>query len=611
MNKKFILRPICLLLALLMLWAMVPAAVQAAESGPVITAQPQPDDALIGEVAQVSVEAVGEGLRYQWYYRDLPDGSLTKSSIKTATYSLTVKPVNVNRELYCVITDASGRQVRTQTVKLLRPLDVELAITRQPQSAIAAMGEVAAVSVEAAGEGLSYQWYFRNTPGGSLSKSSITSSTYCVTVSKSNYDRLVYCVITDGRGNKVTTETVALRMDPPAENLPVYYPTLPDALARTNGSFDAQGAAAVVVKESGNTVVTLLKDEALTETLVIDSDLTLELGGFTLTSTAYPAIRVAADAVIRGQGGSLLVTGGDQICALSVEEGSCVIDGGSYHTTSENAANTVIHAASGTALTVDNASVKALDTANGVVVGVHTESGSTFSATGSSFLVTTEKSLGNRAVYACGSAVLRNCSAIGEADYLGANGAYTSRSEGICSESDLELYNCTVWGSHSGVMVLGSVLVDGGTYSGYGHGAFYLGGEGTTGHFYNATFKWATMRKGTVTNSVAGTNHAAFYIGAASHITAYIDGCKFQSNHTNRKSACIALRTSGTERDNSVYVSNTAFSHYNKCAFRNNGATAGRNILAYSGVGNTYTKPNSVFLDAANGRYTEDSYARP
>ena len=51
--------------------------------------------------------------------------------------------------------------------------------------------------------------------------------------------------------------------------------------------------------------------------------------------------------------------------------------------------------------------------------------------------------------------------------------------------------------------------------------------------------------------------------------------------------------------------------YYIKCAFRNNGATAGRNILAYSGVGNTYTKPDKVFLDAANGRYTEDSYARP
>ena len=608
MNKKFIRRPLGLLLALLLLCAMLPTAVQAAEAGPVITAQPQPDDALIGEVAQLTVEAQGEGLRYQWYYRDLPDGSLTKSSIKSATYSLTVKPINVNRELYCVITDASGRQVRTQTVKLLKPLDVELAITRQPQPAVAAMGEVAAVSVEAVGEGLSYQWYFHNTPGGALSKSSITSDTYCVTVSKSNFDRLVYCVITDGRGNKVTTETVALRMDPPAENLPVYYPTLHDALNQTNGSFDAQNAAAEVVKESGNTVVTLLRDEALTETLVIDSNLTLRLNGFTLTSTAYPAIRVTADAIIRGEGGSLLVTGEDQVCALSVEEGSCAIDGGSYRTTSENVSNTVIHAASGTALTVDNASVKALDTANGVVVGVHTESGSTFSATGSSFLVTTEKSLNNRAVFACGSAVLRNCSAIGESDYRGANGAYTSNSVGIYSGSDLELYNCTVWGSHCGVMARGSVFVDGGSYSGYGHGAFYLSAEGTTSYFYNASLKWGKMRSGTVADSVAGTNNAAFYIGQANYMTAYFDNCTFAANNAS-KSYCLILRNSSGEHDNNVYVSNSSFSGYKKYAYRTNDVPTSRNLTTYSGVGNTYS--GRVFQFTRNGRYTEDSYARP
>ena len=74
----------------------------------VIVTQPVPYDAAIGEKATLRVEALGEGLRYQWYYRDAGSLEFTKSTVRKSTYALTVKPTNVNRELYCVITDAKG-----------------------------------------------------------------------------------------------------------------------------------------------------------------------------------------------------------------------------------------------------------------------------------------------------------------------------------------------------------------------------------------------------------------------------------------------------------------------------------------------------------------------
>ena len=529
-------------------------------------------------MAVLSVEAQGEGLQYQWYYRDRPNGALTKSTVTSSTYRLTVKAAYVDRELYCVITDAHGNQVVTDTVRLLKPRE-PLTITRQPVPARAAIGETAAVTVEASGEGLHYQWYFRNTPDGALSKSSITGNTYRVTVTKSNAQRVVYCVITDGYGNKVTSDTVALRTD---EVLPVYYPTLADALAQTN----AVSSPADAVAQANETTVTLLQDTSLTESLVTAADVVLDLNGHSVSGTIYPLVRV--------------------------DSGSCTIRNGSITLSAdgsgtESAPAVVITVASGAGLDMENAAVTALDTANGTVTGILTESGSMLTLTETDVTVTAEKSLGNIGVNAKGEAVLRNCSVIAEADYTGANGKYTSYSKGIVSMAPLELYGCYVWGSHCGVSPLGSIYVNGGTYAGYGHGAFYLNGAGTTNYIYNATIKWAGMRAGTAADSVAGTNNSAMYIGSASNITTYFDGCTFSANSSANKSYCIVLRNSGGETNNSVYVSNSSFKNYNKYAYRTNDVPVERKLFAYSGVGNTYA--GKVFQYTRNGFYTNESYA--
>ena len=551
-----------------------------------IITQPAPDYAVIGEKATVFVEARGEGLKYQWYFRNTPGGALSKSEITSDTYAVTVTKTNTKREVYCVITDGHGNQVTTDTVKLLRPLAEELKIITQPVSSNAVIGEKATVFVEAQGVGLAYQWYFRNTPDGSLSKSSITGSAYSVTVTGSNAQRVLYCVITDGHGNQVTTDTVALRSDTPAEDRPVYYASLSDALKETAGSVSPEGAVSVVSKESGETVITLLQSTALTETLTIAADTVLDLSGYTVSSAVFPMIRV--------------------------ESGCCTVRNGSMTLTSdgtgtEEAPAVAITVASGATLDAAETTVTVTDAANSTVNGIAAEAGSTLVLTGTDVTVTTGKSLANVAVDTKGKAILTDCSIIAESDYTGAGNAYTSYSRGIYSKGELELYNCYVWGAHSGVTATGRVYVNGGTYEGYGHGGFYLSGEGTTNYIYNATIRWATMRAGTVADSVAGTNNAAMYIGFASNITSYFDGCTFSSNRSANKSYCLVLRSSGGESNNSVYVSNSSFKNYNKYAYRIGNAENTKNLYAYSGVGNTYS--GRVFNYTAKGFYTEESYA--
>ena len=174
-----------------------------------ITKQPTNSEALLGETFCVTVDAKGEGLKYQWYYRNAGSNTWNKSGVRDNTYDDVMTTARAGREVYCVITDAFGNSVTTNTVKLIRVIE-ELAITKQPVDGEAKLGETYCVSVEAKGEGLKYQWYFRNAGSDTWYKSSVRDNTYDDVMTTARAGREVYCVITDTLGNTVTTDTVKL-----------------------------------------------------------------------------------------------------------------------------------------------------------------------------------------------------------------------------------------------------------------------------------------------------------------------------------------------------------------------------------------------------------------
>ena len=175
----------------------------------VITNQPQSVVAEIGEKVVISVEAQGEGLTYQWYYRNKGAEEFAMSSYKGKTYSINMAEYCNGREVYCVITNADGFSVTTETVMMSRPAR-QLQIVKQPESVIAAIGEKVVISVEAEGEGLTYQWYYRNKGGEEIAASSYKGKTYSINMAEYCNGREVYCVITDENGNTVTTEIVMM-----------------------------------------------------------------------------------------------------------------------------------------------------------------------------------------------------------------------------------------------------------------------------------------------------------------------------------------------------------------------------------------------------------------
>ena len=85
---------------------------------PVITKQPVDVEVKLGERFRVSPEVQGNGLTYQWYYKDSYMKNFKTSSNKTSAYAYAMQSYMNKRQVYCVITDQYGNQVATDVVTL-------------------------------------------------------------------------------------------------------------------------------------------------------------------------------------------------------------------------------------------------------------------------------------------------------------------------------------------------------------------------------------------------------------------------------------------------------------------------------------------------------------
>ena len=173
-----------------------------------ITAQPKDCYAEAGGTISATVLVQGDGLKYQWYYRNAGKTDYTVSANKTNTYTADMTTARNGRQLYCVITDRYGNSVESQVVTC--HLSTVARILKQPEDAIAAFGKWAKVSMEAEGDGLTYQWYKRNVGAKTFTKSTARDATYDIKVTETCSGRQVYCVITDQYGNSVKSNTVRI-----------------------------------------------------------------------------------------------------------------------------------------------------------------------------------------------------------------------------------------------------------------------------------------------------------------------------------------------------------------------------------------------------------------
>ena len=154
----------------------------------------------------------GEGLTYQWYVKESGAKAFKVSSVKGSAYALTMQKYMIGRQVYCVITDKYGNSVTTDVATISLP-PVEQKILQKPSDVYASKGEKFSISFVVQGDGLTYQWYYKESYMKDFKVSSNKTSAYAYSMQNYMDGRSVYCVITDKYGNQVQTEVVTIHLE--------------------------------------------------------------------------------------------------------------------------------------------------------------------------------------------------------------------------------------------------------------------------------------------------------------------------------------------------------------------------------------------------------------
>ena len=191
---------------------------------PEIITQPESVEAYAGDHVELTVEASGIDLTYQWQYRNAGTGTWRKSSLASATlptFSFKMSSSYNGREYRCKVTGKAGGVAYTEPVVITQLYGPS--ITGQPEDTEVLIGNKAIFYVEAvdaSGEGLTYQWQYQKPGKTTWTNSTLSSSqtnTLSVTATSNNSGTKYRCSVTDNRGKTVNTKAAILTVIPKPE----------------------------------------------------------------------------------------------------------------------------------------------------------------------------------------------------------------------------------------------------------------------------------------------------------------------------------------------------------------------------------------------------------
>ena len=185
------------------------------ESVEIIT---NPEDCVVGagKAATFHVEAKGTDLTYQWETKLNETASWGKTGLagsKTDTLSFNAPSSYSGRQYRCVVTDKNGKSVTSEpaTLTVTKPV-----ITKQPEDKTVTAAEKVSISVEAEGEGLTYQWETKLNETADWGKTGLNgnkTNTLSFNVPSAYNGRQYRCVITDANGVTVTSAAMTLTVN--------------------------------------------------------------------------------------------------------------------------------------------------------------------------------------------------------------------------------------------------------------------------------------------------------------------------------------------------------------------------------------------------------------
>ena len=175
-----------------------------------ITSQPVSQTIELGQPVTLSLKAAGAVLNYQWYFKKAGSSSFSEWKGRThATETCTPNATWNGIQLYCVVKDCSGKQVRSDTISV--KVTQELMITCQPSNQTVELGNPISISLTAQGLDLTYQWYYKKAGQTSWSiwKNRTHASETCTP--NATWDGIqLYCYVKDSSGKTVQSETIKI-----------------------------------------------------------------------------------------------------------------------------------------------------------------------------------------------------------------------------------------------------------------------------------------------------------------------------------------------------------------------------------------------------------------
>ena len=182
-----------------------------------IVTDPSDYKGIVGETAEFTVEAAGEGLTYQWEYCNAGSSKWRTSSMEgsdTATIKVPMGTWRDGQKYRCVVKDAAGNTVTSKAaVMTVGKADTAPVITTQPESVTKNKGEIAEFTVKATGEGLTYQWEYCNAGSDKWRTSSMEGNqTETIKVAAGSWrnGQKYRCVVTGTDGRIVVSEAAVL-----------------------------------------------------------------------------------------------------------------------------------------------------------------------------------------------------------------------------------------------------------------------------------------------------------------------------------------------------------------------------------------------------------------
>lgn len=326
--------------------------------------------------------------------------------------------------------------------------------------------------------------------------------------------------------------------------------------------------AGVYTDENGIPVAALLKDSVEDTKTAPYVDMIIKLAGNTLSVNGGVAVDVYGGNVTidgRVKGSSIVMDYDTNIgrCIQTRTPESLTVLGGEYVINSVCTNNSAaIFTACDTY--IDNVTISVNSDSPNYIYGVWAPNHNAITIENSKITVMGETPHVYGVKLTPSTAMVSNCNIYAASPYLPVDDMsdYAYCSHGLTSNSgNTTVKNCNITGSLAAVDVTNAGLfVDGGTYSGYGHGGFYLIGDETNpAYIYNATIVNLDENPGGYETLEEMTNEAGIYIGGSNSVDTpssfnfitYMDNCKI----LNTRQAIVIRGTVG-EAGHRVYVSN-------------------------------------------------------